>query len=589
MNKPLVADSFLQLLEKSRLLSPTEFESACEQYGLRELSSAKHVAHRLVQAKLLTIYQAERLLMGRSRGFLIDRYKVLAILGFGGMGRIYVAEDTNTGEEVALKVLTDRHEVDPSMLERLKLEAKAGQKVHHPQVVRTLDIGSTGAVTYVVMEYVQGLTLHEVIVTRGPMPWPQACDIIAQSASGLHHAHLAGLVHRDVKPANIIVTNDGQAKVLDFGLALLEDDEEAEFALAMIFGHDCLGTADYIAPEQSLHSHDVDPRADIYSLGCTLYFILTGQVPFPLNTVAEKLMAQRMKVPPPISTYVSNVPQAVVDLVAKMMAKRPEHRFQTAGEVATALEPYAKRTPIPFDFHRILTARASEASRRMKAQQQQKASTAGNSSTTSTPTPSRGGSNSSITSGGGNSPSTQRLQNHIETEIDIYPSLSNPSLASRKSDEPGEDELGRTPTMRAAEMSLSDSPPQRAILRPLDGGPPIVLNQAKMTLGRSATCDIPWNHQGVSHQHCEFCFEGNWWTVTDLESKNGVQINGVDVTSRMLMPGDHLTIARTYHFQLDDPHAVRPSVGPLRFWLWIVLLLLFTTLSGLLAWWFTRN
>ncbi|MCA9068814.1 MAG: serine/threonine protein kinase, partial [Planctomycetaceae bacterium] len=341
MNKPLIADSFLDLLEKSQLLTAEEFQAACDDYQLRELPSAKHVAQRLVNANILTMYQAERLLMGRSRGFLIDRYKVLAILGFGGMGRIYVAEDTTTGQEVALKVLTERHEVDASMLERLKLEAKAGLRLSHPKVVRTLQLGHTGAVTYVVMEYVKGLTLHEIVVTQGPLPWPQACDVIAQAAAGLHHAHRAGLVHRDVKPANLIVTSDGEARVLDFGLALLEDDEESEFALAMIFGHDCLGTADYISPEQSLHSHDVDARADIYSLGCSLYFLLTGQVPFPLNTVADKLVAQRMKLPPAISTYVSDVPPAVVNVIAKMMAKRPEDRYQTAGEVAEALKPFA--------------------------------------------------------------------------------------------------------------------------------------------------------------------------------------------------------------------------------------------------------
>ena len=144
MNKPQVTDSFLELLEKSQLLSAEDFEAACEEYGLRELPSAKHIAQRLVRAKLLTAYQAERLLLGRSRGFLIDRFKVLAILGFGGMGRIYVAEDTTTGKEVALKVLTERHEVDASMLERLKLEARAGLRLDHPHVVRTLESATPG-------------------------------------------------------------------------------------------------------------------------------------------------------------------------------------------------------------------------------------------------------------------------------------------------------------------------------------------------------------------------------------------------------------------------------------------------------------
>lgn len=584
MNKPVASDSFLELVEKSQLLSPEQFQSACEQYRLKELPSAKHVAHQLVRAKLLTGYQAERLLLGRSRGFLIDHYKILAILGFGGMGRIYVAEDMLSGQEVALKVLTERHEVDASMLERLKLEAKAGLRLNHPQVVRTLEVGHTGAVTYVVMEYVKGLTLHEVIVTQGPMPWPQACDVIAQSALGLHHAHKAGLVHRDVKPANLIVTNEGEAKILDFGLALLKDDEEAEFALAMIFGHDCLGTADYISPEQSLHSHDVDARADIYSLGCTLYFILTGQVPFPVNTVAEKLLAQRMKVPPPVSTYVSDVPQGVMDILAKMMAKKLEDRYQTAGEVAEALGKYARRTPFPFDFQRILMARAREASRRMKAQTKTPAQ--GSSSTTSASTSRREGGGSSITSGGASSISTQRLQNHIETDIDVRRRRSLPKTAPPEPNEPQHDELGRTTTMRAAESSLPQT--VSAVLKPLDGSPVIVLNQPVMRLGRSATCEIPWNQQGVSGLHCEFAFEGNWWKVTDLGSKNGVQVNGVDITSRMLLPGDRLTIARKYHFQIEDPNAEPANLSPFRFLVWILAIVTLTTLGGFLAWWFSQ-
>ncbi len=582
MSKPLVVDSFLDLLEKSQLLSPEEFASACERFGLRDLDSAERAARRLVGAKLLTTYQAQRLLLGRSRGFLIDRYKVLAILGFGGMGRIYIAEDTATGEEVALKVLTERHEVDAGMLERLKLEAKAGLRLHHPKVVRTLEIGHTGAVTYVVMEYAQGLSLHEIIATQGRMAWPQACDIIAQAAAGLQHAHEAGLVHRDIKPANLLALNDGQAKILDFGLALLKDDPDSEFTLAMIFGHDCLGTADYISPEQSLHSHDVDARADIYSLGCTLYFLLAGQVPFPLNTVAEKLVAQRMKMPPPVSKFVPDVPQAVVDLIQKMIAKNPDERHQTAQEVVEALKPYAKRQPIAFDFQKTLITRAKEASRRMRAHQ--KSRSAANSSTTAQ-SPSRTSAPSSITAGQTGNMSTQRMENHIETDIDVQRTGLPYNPKPSKPSEPHEDELGRTATMRAAESSLPATAP--VLLIPVDGGPPIVLNRQRMKLGRSGKCDIVWDHQGVSNTHCEFSFEGSWWTVTDLDSKNGVQINGVDTTSRMLMPGDRLTIARKYHFLMQDPNADSATISPMRFWMWILLLLVFTTLSGLLVLWLT--
>ncbi len=140
--------------------------------------------------------------------------------------------------------------------------------------------------------------------------------------------------------------------------------------------------------------------------------------------------------------------------------------------------------------------------------------------------------------------------------------------------------------MRAAESSLPQT--INVVLRSLDGGPSIVLDQPTMRLGRSATCEILWNHQGVSNLHCEFCYEGNWWKVTDLGSKNGVQVNGLDVASRMLMPGDRLTIARKYHFQVEDPNAELKRLSPFRFLIWILALVSLTTLGGILAWWFSQ-
>ena len=196
------------------------------------------------------------------------------------------------------------------------------------------------------------------------------------------------------------------------------------------------------------------------------------------------------------------------------------------------------------------------------------------------------GATSSITSTG-RSPSTSRLQNHIETEIEVHRPRSKPRAAQPKPEEPHQDEQGRTATMRVAEDALPA--PCSAVLRSLDGGPSIELTQRRMKLGRSATCDIPWNLPGVSGEHCEFTFEGSWWTVKDLDSKNGIQVNGVDVSSQMLMPGDRLTIARTYQFQILDPNAEPERLSPVRFWLWIAALMTFTTLSGLAAWWFTKK
>jgi len=283
-----------------------------------------------------------------------------------------------------------------------------------------------------------------------------------------------------------------------------------------------------------------------------------------------------MKVPPPMSTYVAGVPDDVSQVIAKMMAKKPEDRYQTAKEAAEALSAFAKRMPIPFDFHKILVARAREASRRMKANQ--KATQTGQSSTTAAQPSNRATAGSSITAGAAMSLSTQRLQNQIETDIDV---ARQKSPKKRAVEEPVVDELGRTSTMQAAASSLPAPVP--AVLIPIDGGEPIVLDRQVMRMGRSAECDIPWNKQGVSSMHCEFCFEGNWWKVSDLESKNGVQVNGVDVTSRMLLPGDRLTIARKYHFRIEDPNAEKTRVSSLTFWLWILALVLVTTVGGLVA------
>jgi pSer/pThr/pTyr-binding forkhead associated (FHA) protein len=215
-----------------------------------------------------------------------------------------------------------------------------------------------------------------------------------------------------------------------------------------------------------------------------------------------------------------------------------------------------------------------------------KAHVKGSSSTTSASAPRREGGGSSITSGA-NSISTQRLQNHIETDIDFAPKRARRKAEPDKPPEPHQDEQGRTTTMRAAESSLPTT--MNAVLRSLDGGPSIVLDRPTMRLGRSVACEILWNHQGISNLHCEFRFEGNWWTVTDLGSKNGVQVNGVDVTSRMLLPGDRLTIARKYHFQIEDPNAEPARVNPLRLLLWILALMSLTTLVGFLAWWFSQS
>ena len=213
------------------------------------------------------------------------------------------------------------------------------------------------------MELVKGVSLQELVALKGPLPASQAADIARQTAAGLEHAHQAGLIHRDVKPENLLVRTDGSVKVVDFGLAMIDENDE-EFSMAMILGQDRLGTADYVAPEQALNSYRVDCRADIYSLGCTMYYALTGRPPFPVRSVPEKLRGHRCRKPRPISDTRDDVPEELLAIIDRMLAKQPADRFQSAAEVEAALAPFGQREPVEFDFAAVLERRVRIARRR---------------------------------------------------------------------------------------------------------------------------------------------------------------------------------------------------------------------------------
>jgi hypothetical protein len=329
-----------------------------------EQSVTVEALKKLMLKGMLTREQANWILEGKVEDYKVGEYRVLDILGTGGMGWLYVAVNENSGEKAAVKVISKRMEND--YITRFKLEARAGLMLNHPNIVRTSKLGETDEIWYVAMELVEGISLQELIGRQGTIPWPQACSLIAQAAAGLHHAHEKELVHRDIKPGNLLVKKNGTVKVLDFGLALGargEDDEE--FMLAMISGQGCVGTADYIAPEQTIDSFAVGPPADIYSLGCTLYCALTGMVPFPGESVAKKLRAHRTKMARPVREIKPEVPVAVEEIVAKMMARRKEDRYASAAGVLAALQPHARRDSASFDFAQVLSQRSAEARHRV--------------------------------------------------------------------------------------------------------------------------------------------------------------------------------------------------------------------------------
>lgn len=372
MAAAIALDSFLALLHKSRLLTEAEFDSAQRQVRSAETTTAEQAADALVAQGVLTRYQVNRLLEGRRRGLFIDDYKIIELLGCGGMGYLYRAQEMKTDWQVALKVLADRFRFDKGRLTRFQLEAEAGLKLSHPNILRTKAFRRSediyGAIHYMVMELVKGVSLRELLeIRRRTLYWRQSCDVICQAATGLHYAHQMGLVHRDVKPENLLIRTDGAVKVLDFGLAMI-GGSEAEYSLATILGQNCLGTADYIAPEQSIDSLNVDCRADIYSLGCTFYFLVTGQVPFPAKTTAEKLAGHRASRPPEVRELNPKVPERIARIIKRMTAKHPEHRFQTAEEVRQILAPLAQRKTIDFDFDAVLAKRAAFAEQRLASE-----------------------------------------------------------------------------------------------------------------------------------------------------------------------------------------------------------------------------
>ncbi len=361
-------NEFLSLLRRSQLLKIDDLQDAAVTVSQLTDPTSREIANVLVDDGFLTRYQADRLLKGNSRGLVIDGYKVLEVLGCGGMGWVYIAEDVETHWRVALKVLPEDSRQDAGTLARFRLEAQAGMKLNHPSIVHTYKMGHYddiyGPIHFVAMELVRGVNLFELMLMKKKLEIGQACDIIMQSAEGLSYAHEQGLVHRDVKPENLLVSSDGTVKLLDFGLAMVDDNDE-EFSMAMIFGQDRLGTADYISPEQYRDSYQVDHRADIYSLGCTLYFALTGSVPFPFKSQAQKLKGHLKKKPPRVQTLRSDVPDRLQSIVSKMMAKRPENRIQTAAEVAKYLKPFARRLKQRINFRSVLNARLQHARKRM--------------------------------------------------------------------------------------------------------------------------------------------------------------------------------------------------------------------------------
>jgi serine/threonine protein kinase len=274
-------------------------------------------------------------------------YDVLGPLGEGGMGQVFKARHRRLNRVVAVKVIRPEQLANPNAVRRFHREARAAGRLSHPHIVEIYDAKEAGGTFLLAMEYVDGKDLAELVQAHGPLPVALACEYLRQACLGLQHAHERGLVHRDIKPANLLLNADGRClKILDMGLARLQQPDEKDPSLSeLTHSGAVMGTPAYLAPEQARDSRRVDIRADIYSLGCTLYHLLTGQVPFRGVSLAEVVLRHQLEEPVPIDQARPGVPPEVQAVVHKMLAKKPDERYQTPAEVAEALAPFAAFFP----------------------------------------------------------------------------------------------------------------------------------------------------------------------------------------------------------------------------------------------------
>lgn len=278
------------------------------------------------------------------------RYRVVGLLGTGGMGAVYLAEHRRMQRVVALKVISPRLVASPSAVERFQREVKAAARLNHPNIVTAHDADQAGDLHFFVMEYVRGTDLNVLLDARGRLPVAEACEYARQAALGLQHAHENGMTHRDIKPHNLMVVPGPapQVKILDFGLASLVSEaalpvgpDAADPTGELTGAGAVMGTPDYMAPEQGRDARSADIRSDVYSLGCTLYTLLTGEVPFPGGTPLEKVQAHAERTPRPASELRPDLPPGLARVLDRMMARDPAQRYQTPAEAAAALAPFA--------------------------------------------------------------------------------------------------------------------------------------------------------------------------------------------------------------------------------------------------------
>jgi len=334
--------TLLELVRKSQLVEADQLTRALNAYkeknGGQLPTEAEKLANYLIEAGLITKWHSEKLLDKRHKGFFLGKYKLLRHLGTGGMSSVYLAEHNIMHRLVAIKVLPKAKNDDSSYLARFHREAKAAAALDHKNIVRAYDVDQENDTHYLVMEFVEGRDLQVIVNAQGPLDLASAVDYTIQAAEGLQHAHEVNMVHRDIKPANLLIDNRNVLRILDMGLALFNNEGMASLTIA--HNENVLGTADYLSPEQAKNSHNVDARADIYSLGCTLYFMLTGHPPFPQGSLAQRIAMHLTEMPADVRSERADCPIDLARICTKMIAKKADDRYSSAADVAAVLRAW---------------------------------------------------------------------------------------------------------------------------------------------------------------------------------------------------------------------------------------------------------
>ncbi|MBI2808964.1 MAG: serine/threonine protein kinase [Planctomycetes bacterium] len=334
-------DDFLRNVLRSGLLDREQLQKSLRTLPRDRREDVNAIKEHLIQQKALTRFQVFKISQGITLGLTLGPYRLLVPLGRGGMGTVYLAIDSRSGQYIALKILPPKvARQEERLLARFRREMELSQKIQHPHLARTIEAGAFLNIHHIAMEFIPGQTLYRVVMDEGPLPIGRAAHLFAEVAAALGQAHAQGVIHRDMKPSNIMVTPHDHAKVLDLGLAYTEGEVVEDIDVVGGKGY-IVGSIDYMAPEQTRDSTAVDARADLYALGCCLYFALTGKPPFPDGPLMARVRAHRAEVPASLHDRNPDVPETFAAIVHRLLAKNPADRFASAGELVKVLEAWS--------------------------------------------------------------------------------------------------------------------------------------------------------------------------------------------------------------------------------------------------------